>query len=336
MAGGAKYSIILPVRNGGGYVKECVTSILSQTNPDFHLQVLDNCSSDGTLEWLRSVNDERIKIYPAEQPLSIEDNWARIRSIQKNEFITLIGHDDLLDKNYLTVMNDLIGRHPNASLYQAHFRYIDSTGKTIRHCKPMDESQSAAEFLAAFLCGIIDTMGTGFMMRAVDYDQCGGIPAYPNLLFADFELWINLTSKAYKATAPDECFAFRLHQSMTTSSPDIKFHKAFEQFIAYLRRLKEDDELRKVIEKYAVSFIEFYCKGLSHRLLRTPKQQREGQTVSSFLRKCKQYADSLVPGNDFDPLARNSVRLAKQIDSNFLTRSMFLLFKKVRSKPVLS
>jgi glycosyltransferase involved in cell wall biosynthesis len=331
-----KYSIILPVRNGGEYVKECVNSILLQTYPDFNLHVLDNSSGDGTLEWIRSLNDERIKIYPSERALSIEENWGRIKSIEKNEFITLIGHDDLLDKNYLMVMNELISRHPNASLYQAHFRYIDSTGKTIRHCKPMDEDQSSPEFLAAFLCGIIDTMGTGFMMRAVDYDLCGGIPVYPNLLFADFELWINLTSKSYKATSPEECFAFRLHQSMTTSSPDVKFHHAFEQFIEYLRRLRENEQLRKVIERYSLSFIEFYCKGLSHRLLRTPKQKREGQTVSTFLRKCKQYADALVPGNDFNPSARYSVRLARQIDSNFLSRSLFLLWKRIRSKPVLN
>ncbi|HEV8283360.1 MAG TPA: glycosyltransferase [Chitinophagaceae bacterium] len=332
-----KYSIILPVRNGGEYVKGCVQSILSQTYSDFDLIVLDNYSSDGTLEWIRSLKDERIKIFPSDQLLPIEGNWARIKTIQKHEFITLIGHDDLLDKNYLAVMDDLINKHPEARLYQTHFRYIDSEGKTIRQCKPMDEVQTATEFLAAFLCSIIDTMGTGFMMRAADYDACGGIPMYPNLLFADFELWINLTSKSYKATAANECFAFRLHQSMTTKSPDIKFHKAFEQFIKYLAQLKQgNSEFANAIEKYSLWFIEFYCKGLSHRLLRTPKQKREGQTVSSFLKNCKSYADMLVPGNDFDPCKKYSVRLAKQIDSNFLSRSLFLLFKKIRSKPVLT
>jgi hypothetical protein len=75
-------------------------------------------------------------------------------------------------------------------------------------------------------------MGTGFMMRAMDYDALGGIPPYPNLLFADFELWIGLTRKNYKATAFEECFAFRLHQSMTTTSSDLKFQYAFDKFIA--------------------------------------------------------------------------------------------------------
>ena len=61
----AKFSIILPVKNGGEYVKECVNSILSQSLQDFNLIVLDNCSIDGTLEWLRSLEDVRIKIIPS-------------------------------------------------------------------------------------------------------------------------------------------------------------------------------------------------------------------------------------------------------------------------------
>src|SRR5690349_12057626 len=100
-----KYSIILPVRNGGEYVRECVSSILAQSLGDFQLQVLDNCSTDGTSDYLESLKDERVKIYPAESSLTIEENWARITTIPKNEFITLIGHDDVLDPDYLAVMD---------------------------------------------------------------------------------------------------------------------------------------------------------------------------------------------------------------------------------------
>ena len=79
-----KYSIILPVRTGGHHVKECVASVLTQTFSDFDFIILDNCSTDGTIEWLNSVNDNRIKIIPSETPLSIEDNWGRIVKVKKN------------------------------------------------------------------------------------------------------------------------------------------------------------------------------------------------------------------------------------------------------------
>ncbi len=333
-----KYSIILPVRNGGSYVKECVHSILSQTLPDFHFQILDNCSTDGTREWLESLNDPRITIYPADRSLTIEENWSRITTISKSEFITLIGHDDILDSHYLVTMDQLIAQHPTATLYQTHFRYIDSVGATLRLCKPMDERQNATEFLAFFLNRMIDVMGTGFMMRSADYDALGGIPpVYPNLLFADFELFVNLTDKSYKATAAAECFAFRLHQSTTTTSSDMKFQRAYQKFIEYLDMLsKENPAMKPVITKYALSFISYNCQSLSHRLLRTPKVKREGYHVADFITLNKQFADRLVPGNQFEPEHNFSVKLARQIDSNALTRSLFLAFKKIFSKPVYS
>ncbi|QEC65952.1 glycosyltransferase [Panacibacter ginsenosidivorans] len=332
-----KYSIILPVRNGGEYVKECVNSILTQELNNFNLHVLDNCSTDGTLQWIESLNDSRIFTYPSSKSLSIEDNWGRIKDIPKNEFITLIGHDDVLEKNYLSVMDELIKKHPDACLYQTHFRYIDAQSKCIKRCKPMDEVQSASEFLALFLCNIIDANGTGFMMRSKDYDTLGGIPTYPNLLFADFELWINASLIGYKATAFEECFAFRLHQSTTSTSADIKMQLAFNQFINYLEQLKSKNLLLKaVIERYGVDFISFYSKGLAHRLMRTPKNKRNGESVVSFLEQCKLYADRLVPGNSFNPVDNFSVKLATYIDSNAVTRGLFLAFKKIYSKPVLS
>jgi glycosyltransferase involved in cell wall biosynthesis len=316
-------------------VKECVGSILSQSLPDLHLHVLDNCSTDGTLEWLRSIDDARVKILPADRPLTIEENWGRITTVDKNEFITLIGHDDILDPHYLATMDRLIREHPDASLYQAHFRYIDSAGDTIRQCKPMDRRQSPQEFLAFFLTGNIDNMGTGYMMRAADYDAAGGMPAYPNLLFADFELWIRLSLRSYKATAFEECFAFRLHQSTTTTSSDLKYQFAFDRFMGYLEKLQQEEpSMREGIKRYSLLFLLAYCKGLSHRLLRTPLKKRNGMTVDVFVAGCISYADRLVPGNDFNPYGLFSMRLARMIDRSWLTRRLFLFFKKIYRRPV--
>jgi hypothetical protein len=201
----------------------------------------------------------------------------------------------------------------------------------------MDEVQSVANFLALFLANTIEANGTGFMLRAKDYDAIGGIPFYPNLLFADFELWINMTRQSYKVTAFQECFAFRLHESTTATSADVKIQQAFGQFILYLEKLSAEDKLLKlVIERYGIDFIKFYCKGLAHRLIRTPKNKRNGLSVISFLEQCKLYADRLVPGNNFNPLDNISVKLASYIDSNLITRRFFLAFKKIYSKPVLS
>ena len=332
----SKFSIILPVRNGGHYVKECVNSILTQTYPHFNLIVLDNASTDGTLEWISSLKDERIIIHPSSASLSIEKNWARIVGVPKNEFMTCIGHDDILLPGYLDEMNDLISQYPDAALYQTHFSFIDAEGNTIRPCKRVDKIQSPGDFLSGILSMTIDVNGTGFMTRSADYDGMGGIPAYPNLLFADFNLWIELAKRSYKVTSPNNCFSYRLHQSMTTTSTDDKFQASFEQLAGYLLTLKQNDpEFNTVINRHVKDYIGFYCKSFAHRLLRTEFNMRNNMTVYEWARRCNEMLNLLKDNNRFKPSSMASVQLARIIDSNIVSRNLFLVFKKLFPKPLL-
>lgn len=330
------FSIILPVRNGGEYVKACINSILSQSIDTFNLIILDNCSNDGTLEYIQSLSDNRIIIYPSTKPLTIEENWSRILAIEKNEFITLIGHDDILYPFYLEEMTRLITAQPEAGLYQTHFTLIDGKGRVIRKCKPMNEREDGPAFLKTFLQNNIDLMGTGFMMRSADFNMLGGMPLYPNLLFADFVLWLNLTDKSFKATSLKECFSFRIHQSTTNISADIKFQQAFERCIYFIASLKQRNiKFYEIIQKYSNDFLLFYCRGLSHRLLRTPLNKRNNLSVKAFLQKCKYYAELLLNKNNFKPTSVPSILIAKIIDSSRPARWLFLIFKKIYKKPIL-
>ena len=324
-----KYSIILPVRNGGGHVKECVKSILDQTLPDFDLLVLDNCSTDGTLQWVQSLTDPRITVYPADRSLTIEENWGRITGIPKNEFITLIGHDDLLDRDYLAVMDQLIQKHPRASLYQAHYRYIDKDGRFKRSCLPMAEVQYAHEFIACHFLRTMDSMGTGYMMRSKDYDALAGIPDYPNLIFGDYELFTRLIALSYKATALEECFSYREHISASTGTNGDVYQQALERYVLFLHALMQESKpVKEVIDRYAKTFLLYFCESLSHRLLKTPWKKRS-ITVSRYVRKCVGYAALLIPGQEFKPMQVFRIRIAAQLDSSSLGRMLFRWARQV-------
>lgn len=330
-----KFSIILPVKNGGGYIKECVQSILSQTYAGFNLHILENQSTDGTAEWLQTLTDERIIIISSKKSLSIEENWARILFIDKNEFMTIIGHDDLFEKNYLQTMHDLIQQYPDASLYQTHFKFIDAKGNFIKRCKPMDEKQTAAEFLHSLFTDSIDTMGTGYVMRSKDYDAVGGIPPYPNLLFADHALWIKLTALSYKATAPAESFLYRLHENLSKKSDAARYINAFYNYLGFLVELnKTHTEIAGTIEEYISTYILYYCRSLSHRLLKAPLNERNGITVSGFINNCIHYNNVLT--NNSKDLHTNqfNIRLAKIIDGNAVLTKVYLLIRKVYKKPI--
>ncbi len=246
------FTIALPVRNGGAYLRECVESILAQSCGDFDLAILDNASTDGTTEWLATLRDERIRLYPADRPLSIQENWARIKTIPKNEFLTTIGHDDLLDPGFLEIISGLIHAHPDAGLYLTHFRLIDGEGKFLRHCRPMPARETAREFVGVRLCELRDSFGTGHVLRSAVYDAIGGIPPYPNLLFADDALFIQAIGGSYRATALDEAFSYRWHASSASGSCTMGgLFASLEQYGSLLADQRGGDPaLAEVLRRY--------------------------------------------------------------------------------------
>jgi glycosyltransferase involved in cell wall biosynthesis len=324
-----RFSIILPVRNGGEYVKQCIRSLLSQTYNSYNIIVLDNKSTDGTAEWILSLNNEKVVYYRSGKDLSIEENWGRIKDVSKNEFMTMIGHDDLLDENYLATMDSLISAFPGRGLYQAHFRFIDAAGKITGKCKPMDEEYTTPAFLEALLTSAIDTMGTGYMMRSSDYDSTGGMPPFPNLLFADHSLWLSMASGGV-AVAKEECFSFRLHQSTSKMSNMPRYFSAFCLFMEFLQQYRKKDAgidlaLKRSIDK----FILYYGRSFTHRLLKTPVDQRQGLGVAVLIDKCDNYWNSLS-GSGGKKLSKHlDIRICRLIDNNKVLLKLYLQARKL-------
>jgi glycosyltransferase involved in cell wall biosynthesis len=258
-----QFLIVLPVRNGGEHLKACVASILAQVHEHFRLVVLENGSTDDTPSWLRQLRDPRISVWESPAPLEIEKNWARILRLDlSEEFMTVIGHDDMLDPGYLSQMSALIDAQPDAGLYQCHFRLIDKYGRRLRSCLPMPARETAEGFLAARLRLRRDSYGTGYMFRASDYARVGGIPLYKKLIFADDALWLELMRGSYKATLEREMFSYRLHPGATSRSLD--WRPTYDALACYLDFLKNycqsDRGVQSVLKNGMAEYMTFWFR----------------------------------------------------------------------------
>lgn len=56
-------SVVMPVFNGGQYLAEAIASILNQIFQDFEFIIIDDGSTDQTVEILHQQRDRRIKIH---------------------------------------------------------------------------------------------------------------------------------------------------------------------------------------------------------------------------------------------------------------------------------
>lgn len=324
-------SIVIPVHNGGEYLKEFIQSIYNQTLQPTEILILENASTDNTVNWLNSLNDPRIKIFPTTSLLPIEQNWDRIKTIPRKKWMMLSGHDDIMKPGFVETIKKLTEKHPGAGLYQTHFDFIDEKGLLRSHCDPMPEVQSMPEFFKSTL-----NNGGGFAMRSADYDAIGGIPMYPGFFFTDFALWMKLTAISYKATAAENCFSYRHHSNNTSSSSSvINFSTGLEAFIDYLYELKQTDEaFRSVLKTHAKDLLQLYVKSLAHRLLREEIKKRNNYTVKQFVDKFQKHLERLTDDKTYKLSSDSQLKLALLIDSNPISRRAFLFFKKLFPKPL--
>src|SRR6187551_2323564 len=119
-----KYSFLIPTYNSDRWIQSCINSILAQTYTGFDIIIVDSGSTDGTLKWISEIGDSRIRIYTTDVRLGIVENWQRFTTIPRNEFMTIMGHDDILYPNYLETIDQLIAQNPDAELFQTHFNFI--------------------------------------------------------------------------------------------------------------------------------------------------------------------------------------------------------------------
>ena len=330
------FSIIIPFKTGKHYLSACIESVLAQTYFNYQIIVLADHTSndDGSIDYIYALNNPKIEVVTDKGTLDILENWSRILTASHCEYMTILGYDDILQPHFLATINQLINEHPEASLYHTHFEYIDSMGKVISKCKPLPQKLNSFDYLSLSLKDQISIMATGYVFKTADYIKIGGIDThYPNLIYADLQLWIDLIALNYLATSPDTCFNFRLHASTTKTSKDKLLLDALMVFVSYLTKLtNKSANYKQVIHENAGLFLAQTTKSIAHRLLRTPIQLRQGLTINEIVSKLSTKANEL--GVNYNPYAIRSFRIAVMIEKSKLLSWLFLQFKRLYSKPI--
>ncbi|WP_423188917.1 glycosyltransferase family 2 protein [Alkalibacterium sp. f15] len=94
-------SIIMPAYNSEEFIGEAITSVQKQTYTNWELLIVDDCSTDNTVETVASVDDSRIKLIKL--PNNSGAAFARNTAIEesKGEYLAFLDSDDLWTPNKL-------------------------------------------------------------------------------------------------------------------------------------------------------------------------------------------------------------------------------------------
>jgi|GEM_PF-1161982 len=170
-----KISIILPVYQGEKTILGAINSVLKQTYPHFELLVIDDGSSDGTLDVLQTIDDPRLKVISkANAGVAAARNTGFSEST--GEYIAFIDADDrwLSDKleSEVAILREHAkpGESPVCLVYSA-YEAVDENNRLI--FRPPIRTQSGDLAKAVIEDEGIFLPSTTLLHRTV-YDKVGG------------------------------------------------------------------------------------------------------------------------------------------------------------------
>ena len=111
-----KITILLPCYNSGEFIRQSVLSALHQTYENYDIHAYDNGSTDGSLEYLRTIEKENENFIVHEVPNIYKNSFREAvdHAFQNidTDYITFLSADDYLDLDYLKKCMKIISHDP--------------------------------------------------------------------------------------------------------------------------------------------------------------------------------------------------------------------------------
>jgi glycosyltransferase involved in cell wall biosynthesis len=131
-------TVVITTRNRLGYLKEAMDSVWGQTHPDWEVVVVDDCSTDGTRDWLLS-RREAPRIHAVLLQRHSERSAARNRGLAatSGKYVLFLDDDDRLAPRALDRLTGALAKHSNAVAAVGAKLAFDDRGRRRRFPHPL-------------------------------------------------------------------------------------------------------------------------------------------------------------------------------------------------------
>lgn len=137
-------SVIMPVYNTAQYLREAIDSILNQTFTDFEFIIIDDASTDGSNEIIKSYSDNRIILIENEVNRGIVYGLNYAISFAKGDYIARMDSDDISLSRRLEIQFEFLEKSKDIVLCGSNYSII-GTDKIV--CLPMLTNEIELELL---------------------------------------------------------------------------------------------------------------------------------------------------------------------------------------------
>ncbi len=201
-------SILLPVFNGANYIEKAIESILTQSYRNLELIIIDDGSTDSTLEIITKIQERDPRII-----FSSRDNRGLIATLNemiplaKGEYIARMDADDISYPERIASQVKFLEQHQEVVCVGGCISIIDHKGRLLTD---LDLPKEDEEIQKMLLEGVVSICQGTVMLRKAQLLQVGGYD--PTMDAAeDLDLWLRLGEVGKLANLPLPLLKYRYH-----------------------------------------------------------------------------------------------------------------------------
>ncbi|MGH9872420.1 MAG: glycosyltransferase family 2 protein [Pyrinomonadaceae bacterium] len=201
-------NVVMPVHNALPFLDESISSILGQTLSDFEFVILDDASTDGSVERLRewSARDKRIQLHESKTRLGLSRSSNAVVAKTRAKILARMDADDIAHPDRLRRQWEIIKERPDVAVVGTLCNGIDASGREVR---PRDRWRLVRRSVR------IPFPHGSVMFRRDVFEQVGGYDE--NAAGAeDQDLFSKMSTRGRVVTLPDVLYSYRYHSNNAT------------------------------------------------------------------------------------------------------------------------
>lgn len=211
--------------NYARYLPQCLDSILAQTWSDFEIILINDCSTDNSLDVIEPyLSEPRVRLVNHLENKGYITSLIEGAQLSRGKYITTISADDycVSDRALASLLCPMEADEEVVLAYCAHGQYSnDGVREYLRRPHPKSFVRSGVEEYRDLVFENY-ILHSGTIIRAATYDAVGGYEASARYA-CDTILWLTLCGHGKVAYSADELYAYRRHElNMSVSTRGIR------------------------------------------------------------------------------------------------------------------
>jgi len=212
--------------NGRRFVQEQIDSIITQLEPDDELVIVDDCSTDDTVEIINAIKCKNIIFFQNETNIGYVKTFEKAFSLSKNNIICLTDQDDIWIKGRLELLYETLKKE-NVLVVASNFEVKNESQNNVRFLR-LRRCQSKDFFgnIKRIFLGKSAYYGCTMMIDRNIFKYILPFPKYTEA----HDLWIAMTANILKSIfhLNENTLVYRIHQNNSS----LKKRKLKQKLIA--------------------------------------------------------------------------------------------------------